>query len=149
MTPRPTNRVPILIGGMSEVALKRAARHDGWIGDICSTDDAIGYATRLRDLRAEIGVSEKAAVVAALNDALVPADFARAEAGGVTDVMTQPWMYYYGRKASLDQKLDRHATVRGRRTATPERLTTRREVREARYAAIAFRSPVLASSMFE
>jgi len=111
MSPRPTARVPILVGGMSEVALRRAARNDGWIGDVCSTDEAIGWATRLRELRAEIGLTEsegaeKATVIAALNDALVPDDFARAEAGGVTDVMTQPWMYYYGRKASLDQKLD-------------------------------------------
>jgi len=106
MSPRPPTRVPILVGGMSEVALKRAARHDGWIGDVCSTDEAIGYAARLRELRAEIGVTEKAVVIAALSDALVPDDFARAEAGGVTEVMTQPWMYYYGRKASLDQKLD-------------------------------------------
>ncbi len=111
MSPRPATRVPILVGGMSEIALRRAARHDGWIGDICSTDDAIGYATRLRELRAEISTpsfpaGERATVIAALSDALVPEDFARAEAGGVTDVMTQPWMYYYGRKASLDQKLD-------------------------------------------
>lgn len=106
MSPRPDSRVPILIGGMSEIALRRAARHDGWIGDICSTDEAIGFATRLQKLRTEIGVTEKPAVIAALNDALVPDDFARAEAGGVTEVMTQPWMYYYGRRATLDQKLD-------------------------------------------
>ena len=24
----------------------------------------------------------------------------------MTDVMTQPWMYYHGRKASLEQKID-------------------------------------------
>lgn len=106
MSPRPEQPVPILIGGMSEVALRRAARYDGWIGDVSSTDDAIGYATRLRELRAEIGVTEQAAVVAALNDAILPEDFARAEAGGVTDVMTMPWLYYYGRKATLEQKID-------------------------------------------
>ncbi len=106
MSPRPAERVPVLVGGMSEVALRRAARHDGWIGDICSTDEAIAYAARLRALRTEIGVTGVPAVVAALNDALVPDDFARAEAGGVTEVMTQPWMYYYGRRATLDQKLD-------------------------------------------
>ncbi|MCZ4497583.1 MAG: luciferase [Marmoricola sp.] len=106
MSPRPATAVPVLIGGMSDVALRRAARYDGWIGDISSTEDAIGYATRLRDLRTEIGVTEKPAVVAALNDAFLPEHFAAAEAGGVTDAMTMPWLFYHGYKATLDQKLD-------------------------------------------
>lgn len=106
MSPRPAAAVPILIGGMSEVALRRAARYDGWIGDVCSTEHAIGYASRLRELRADAGGEGPPTVVAALNDALLPDQFAAAEAGGVTDVMTMPWLYYYGRSASLDQKLD-------------------------------------------
>lgn len=106
MSPRPTTKVPILIGGMSEVALRRAARHDGWIGDVCSTEEAIGYASRLRELRAESGVTEQATVIAALNDAILPEQFAAAEAGGVTDAMTMPWLFYHGFKATLDQKID-------------------------------------------
>ena len=108
MKPRPEARVPILLGGMSPVALRRAARYDGWVGDISSTDDAIAIAIRLREIRAQNGEADRPAptVVAALNDALLPADFERAEAGGVTDVMTQPWMYYHGRKATLAQKID-------------------------------------------
>lgn len=106
MRPRPAAPVPILVGGMSEVALRRAARHDGWIGDVCSTEDAIGYAKRLRELRAELGREGDPAVVVALNDALTRDDFARAEEGGVTDVMTMPWMYYFGFKATLEQKIE-------------------------------------------
>jgi probable F420-dependent oxidoreductase len=110
MSPRPAAKVPILVGGMSEVALRRAARYDGWIGDVSSTEDAIRYATRLRDLRAELGTQDgtenRATVIAALNDAILPEQFAAAEAGGVTEVMTMPWLYYYGRSATLDQKLD-------------------------------------------
>ena len=106
MRPRPAARIPILVGGMSEVALRRAARHDGWIGDVCSTEDAIGYAKRLRELRAELSREGDPAVVVALNDALTADDFARAESGGVTDVMTMPWLYYHGFKATLDQKID-------------------------------------------
>ena len=106
MRPRPSTRVPILVGGMSEVALRRAARHDGWIGDVCSTDEAIGYATRLRELRTGLGREGEPAVVVALTDALTADDFARAEAGGITDVMTMPWLYYHGFKATLDQKID-------------------------------------------
>jgi probable F420-dependent oxidoreductase len=105
MRPRPAERVPILVGGMSEVALRRAARHDGWIGDVCSTEQAIGYAARLRELRAEAGRDGDPAVVVALDDALHPEDFAKAEAGGVTEVMTMPWMYYSGFDATLAQKI--------------------------------------------
>ncbi|HEX2895354.1 MAG TPA: TIGR03619 family F420-dependent LLM class oxidoreductase [Marmoricola sp.] len=106
MRPRPDAAVPILVGGMSDVALRRAARHDGWIGDVCSTDEAIGHATRLRELRAELGRDGDPAVVVALNDALTRDDFARAEEGGVTDVMTMPWMYYFGFNATLEQKIE-------------------------------------------
>lgn len=106
MRPRPARPVPILVGGMSEVALRRAARYDGWIGDVCSTDEAIGHATRLRELRAELGRGGDPDVVVALNDALTADDFARAEAGGITEVMTMPWLYYSGFKATLDQKID-------------------------------------------
>jgi probable F420-dependent oxidoreductase len=106
MQPRPADPVPILVGGMSEIALRRAARYDGWIGDVSSTEDAIGYATRLRDLRAELGIEQKAIVVAALNDALLPEQFAAAQAGGVTDAMTMPWLFYHGRSATLEQKID-------------------------------------------
>lgn len=106
MRPRPEQRVPILVGGMSEVALRRAARHDGWIGDVCSTEEAVGYAKRLRELRAELGRDGDPTVVVALNDALTRDDFARAETGGITDVMTMPWLYYHGFDATLEQKID-------------------------------------------
>ena len=106
MRPRPATRVPILVGGMSEVALRRAAGHDGWVGDVCSTEEAIGYAKRLAELRSELGREGDSDVVVALNDALTDDDFARAEAGGVTDVMTMPWLYYSGFEATLDQKIE-------------------------------------------
>ena len=30
----------------------------------------------------------------------------RAEEGGVTDCMTMPWMYYSGRDATIEQKIE-------------------------------------------
>ena len=44
--------------------------------------------------------------IVALTDAFLPEHFARAEEGGVTDCMTMPWMYYSGRDATVDQKLE-------------------------------------------
>lgn len=106
MRPAPPGPVPVWVGGLSEVAMRRAARHDGWVGDMASVDEAIEVAGRLRALRAEIGrEDEPFAVVPALTDALMPEDFARAAAGGVTMTMTMPWMYYCGPDASLDDKL--------------------------------------------
>ncbi len=44
------------VGGLSEIALRRAARHDGWIGDLINTDQALTAANRLRELWAEKGL---------------------------------------------------------------------------------------------
>jgi probable F420-dependent oxidoreductase len=110
MEPTPTAPVPIYVGGLSEVAFARAARHDGWIGDMYPVDEAIGWAGRLADARAAVGAQDTAerdfSVFVALTDAFLPEHFDRAERGGVTDCMTMPWMYYSGRDATLDQKLE-------------------------------------------
>ena len=104
---------PILVGGLSEIALRRAARYDGWVGDVCTVDQAIAAAARLRELRKEAGASGPFEVIPALSDAILPADFVRARDGGVTEVMTAPWMYYVGRHASLEQKLEGMRRFRG------------------------------------
>jgi probable F420-dependent oxidoreductase len=106
MEPTPTAPVPVYVGGLSEIAFARAARHDGWVGDMYKTDEAIGWATRLSDVRAEAGATGDFAVIVALTDAFLPEHFARAEAGGVTDCMTMPWMYYSGRDASIGEKIE-------------------------------------------
>ena len=106
MEPTPTERVPILVGGLSEVAFRRAARHDGWVGDIYPVDEAVALAGRLAGVRREAGADGDFSVVTALSDAFLPEHFARAEAGGITDCWTMPWAYYHGLDASLDQKLD-------------------------------------------
>jgi probable F420-dependent oxidoreductase len=106
MEPTPTERIPIVVGGLSDIAFRRAARHDGWVGDIYSTDEAIGHAAKLAGFREAIGAEGDFAVITALNDAFLPEHFERAEAGGVTDCWTMPWAYYHGLDASVDQKID-------------------------------------------
>lgn len=106
MTPAPP-RVPIFVGGLSEVALRRAARHDGWIGDLITTDRALAAVRRLRELRAESGLSmDDFAILTPLTDALGIADYERAAAGGITHILTMPWMYYSGPDATLSAKID-------------------------------------------
>ena len=53
-TPPP---IPIYVGGLSDVALRRAARNDGWIGDLITTDRAIASVDKLRAMRAEKGLT--------------------------------------------------------------------------------------------
>lgn len=107
MRPEPPGPVPVWVGGLSDVALRRAARHDGWVGDMATVDDAIAVAARLREMRAEAGRDPEAPfdVVPALTDALHPEDFVRAFQGGVTMTMSMPWMYYCRMDAPLEEKL--------------------------------------------
>ncbi len=106
MEPTPTARIPIYVGGLSEIGMRRAARHDGWIGDLYSIEEASGHARRLAEIRDEIGATGEFRMITALTDAFLPEHFAAAEAGGVTDVWTMPWAYYHGLDCTLEQKLD-------------------------------------------
>lgn len=103
-TPPP---IPIYVGGLSDIALRRAARHDGWIGDLITTDQALERVAFVRQLRAEKGLGmDDFEVITPLTDAFLPEHFERAAAGGITGIITMPWMFYSGADASLDQKID-------------------------------------------
>jgi len=107
MTPAPTERVPIFVGGISDVAMKRAARHDGWLSDFLTIDGAVEVRAKIDRWRAEYGRSEQPfSMVASLIDAVTPDDVRRAEDVGVTDVLTMPWAFYAGFDATLDQKIE-------------------------------------------
>ena len=102
-TPPP---IPIYVGGLSDIALRRAARNDGWIGDLIDTDRALASVTRIRELRAEKGLSmDDFTVLTPLTDAFTPEHFARAEAGGIDGIITMPWIFYSGADASLAEKI--------------------------------------------
>ena len=106
MEPTPPH-IPIYVGGLSDIALRRAARNDGWIGDLISTDRAIAAVDRLRELRAEKGLSmDDFTILTPLADAYLPEHYARAEAAGIHGVITMPWMFYTGPASSTDEKID-------------------------------------------
>jgi len=106
MQPTPP-RIPVYVGGLSDTALRRAARHDGWIGDLIKTDDAIAAAARLRQLRAEDGLTmDDFTILTPLTDAFTIADYQRAEDAGITGILTMPWMFYAGPDATLSEKVD-------------------------------------------
>ena len=106
MEPTPPH-IPIYVGGLSDIALRRAARNDGWIGDLINTEQAITAAGRLRELRAAAGLSmDDFTILTPLTDAFVRADYDRAEAAGITHILTMPWMFYSGPEATLTEKID-------------------------------------------
>jgi alkanesulfonate monooxygenase SsuD/methylene tetrahydromethanopterin reductase-like flavin-dependent oxidoreductase (luciferase family) len=106
MEPTPP-RIPIYVGGLSDVALRRAARNDGWIGDLISTDEALVRVARIRELRADAGLTmDGFEVLTPLTDAFLPEHYERAEAGGIGGIITMPWMFYAGPDASLAEKID-------------------------------------------
>ena len=106
MTPTPP-RIPIYAGGLSDIALRRAARNDGWIGDLITLDQALASVNRVRELRAANGLTmDGFRVLTPLMDAFTIEHFERATAGGIDAVLTMPWMFYSGPKASLADKID-------------------------------------------
>ena len=106
MTPTPP-RIPIYVGGLSDIALRRAARNDGWIGDLIGMDQAIAGADRIRQLRADKGLSmDDFTIITPLMDAFTVEHFARAGDAGITAVLTMPWVFFHGPTATLAQKID-------------------------------------------
>ena len=99
--------IPIYVGGLSDIALRRAARHDGWIGDLITTERALERIDTLRELRAEKGLTmDDFAVITPLTDAFTPDHYERAQAGGINGIITMPWIFYTGPQSTLSKKID-------------------------------------------
>ena len=91
--PHPQNPVPILCGGESGLALRRAARHcDGWVGTAYRWDDAVQIVERLHGYRRQYGrADEPFEILLALLEPPSPQLYRRAEDIGITGVMCSPW----------------------------------------------------------
>jgi hypothetical protein len=99
--------VPIYVGGHSEPALRRAARlGDGWTAAMITLDETKRIVDRLRELRAEHGRADVPFEIQVSSIDTFDADgYRRLEDVGVTEVITQPWMFYDGPGATLQQKV--------------------------------------------
>ena len=105
MTPAPARPIPIYVGGLSEAALRRAARiGDGWVSDMHTIEEFREIIGRLRQYREEYGrADEPLQVIAACTDAADVDGYRRLEDVGVTHLQTMPWVFY-GKDESLDYK---------------------------------------------
>ncbi|HKJ25171.1 MAG TPA: TIGR03619 family F420-dependent LLM class oxidoreductase [Myxococcota bacterium] len=107
MSPRVAAPIPVYVGGLSEPALRRAARHDGWISDLHTVDEVRELRARIEGHRRAQGTADRPfQLIAALSDAFDLDGYRRAAEAGVTHVMTQPWIFHGGPDASLDRKCD-------------------------------------------
>jgi probable F420-dependent oxidoreductase len=92
--PKPVQRPhpPILIGGESERALRRAARlGDGWIGMSHTPESAAVQVARLRALEAEHGRADRPVQVTVMGAVDSPGDVERWAEAGVDRLIVVPW----------------------------------------------------------
>lgn len=104
--PIPTQEIPIWVGGISDFALRRAAKHDGWLSDLQPTVEILECVERVREYRRELGRGDCFDVVASASDAHGIDGYRRLGEGGVTHVLTMPWVFYHGLTDDVDEKVD-------------------------------------------
>jgi probable F420-dependent oxidoreductase len=109
MSPAPEGPIPILVGGVSGIALRRAARlADGWIGTGQSPDEAAAFCDRLAGLRREAG--RPGGPFETIVPLTVPPDLdvlrRLEEEHGMTATTVWPFTYTIGPSSTLQQKRD-------------------------------------------
>lgn len=107
MNPPPPTHVPIWVGGISDAALRRAARYDGWLSDLQTSAEIAACIEKVRRYRAELGrADEPFDVMASASDTFTLDGYRRLADAGVTHVLTLPWVFSHGDTKDLDKKKD-------------------------------------------
>ena len=88
MNPVPSQPTPILVGGHADVALKRAARNDGWMCAGASLDELRTYIGKINQYREEFGTADRPfKVFTTGQNAFSKEGIAELEDIGITDVI--------------------------------------------------------------
>ncbi len=106
ISPAPTEPVPIHIGGHSDVALRRAARADGWLGaGPYAPDEVPPILDRLQQARKESG-TDNAPYEIKLGLSTPPnmTDYLRMQDLGVTGIAVAPWGLTGGTGPTIEAK---------------------------------------------
>lgn len=108
MNPAPAAYIPIWVGGISDAAMRRAARlGDGWVTDLQTSAEIAGCIGRIQAWRREYGrADEPFDIMATPSDAWDVDGYRRLEDAGVTHILTMPWPFYYGATDELEKKID-------------------------------------------
>jgi probable F420-dependent oxidoreductase len=106
MSPAPARPIPIYFGGISKVALSRAARiGQGWMGTGQTPEQAIELCQTLARLRSEAGRADEP--FETIVPLVVPPDvdlLRRLEEHGMTSTSAYPFSYTIGPTSTLEQK---------------------------------------------
>ncbi|MEZ5573426.1 MAG: TIGR03619 family F420-dependent LLM class oxidoreductase [Halioglobus sp.] len=108
MNPVPTKPTPLLIGGHTEPALKRAARTgDGWMCAGANIEELEAYIGRINQLREEYGTSDRAfRIFTTGQNAFTPQGIEKLESIGVSDVIIGfRNVYAMEKDKALDEKI--------------------------------------------
>lgn len=109
MAPAPKSKVPFIIGGHTEPALKRAAKYgDGWTSAMVTKAQLRDFIARLTTLRTELGRGDEPFDISVVcMDAFGVDGYRELSEMGATEIITQPWIFYGGgMNPTLDQALD-------------------------------------------
>jgi alkanesulfonate monooxygenase SsuD/methylene tetrahydromethanopterin reductase-like flavin-dependent oxidoreductase (luciferase family) len=105
MSPVPTQPVPVLVGGNTEAAMRRAARNDGWLGIFIDPGDIEDQLRRLNGYRLEYGTSGRPFETLVFpTGEPTPDVYRRLADAGVTAAINPPWYYTLGPTSALDTK---------------------------------------------
>ena len=107
MSPAPTVRIPLLIGGHADIALRRAARvGDGWMHAGGDADELEGLINRVRELRRDYGRDAEPFEIHVISmDGFTIDGVKRLEDQGVTDVIVGFRDAYSPDTMNVDQKI--------------------------------------------
>ena len=93
MAPGVGREVPIVVGGVSDAALRRTARLDaGWYPAYLPIDGVRSGVERIRALRSERGLAGDFSVFTSCTDATDLDGYRRSEEAGVTHLTATPWI---------------------------------------------------------
>ena len=88
MNPVPSEATPVLVGGHADVALKRAARNDGWMCAGATLEELATYMEKINQYREEQGTTDQPfRVFTTGRDAFTDEGIKALEDVGVTDVI--------------------------------------------------------------
>ena len=109
INPVPSRALPIIIGGHSDAALKRAARNDGWSCAGAAFEDLVAMVKKLASLRADYGRTGDFRIFESDMGEVTYDDVRRKEDAGVTDlILFFRNIYTIGENLEpISEKLDR------------------------------------------